>query len=589
MKKIGLQQIFVLIVLLCGSGIVRANAGDLDPTFGGDGKVTTDILTNSDERITSLALQADGKIVAAGLTFGLTVDFALVRYNTDGTLDSTFGASGRVTTDFNGTSDFATAVAIQPDGKIVAAGYFDTNFAVARYNTNGSLDTSFSGDGKVTTDLGLPAYAQGIAIQPNSKIIVAGHTNPVSGTGQTFILRYNTDGSLDPSFDFDGKIIMDFGTDTFTYAVVIDGNNRILVAAAVSGDFALARFNPDGSPDVTFGTAGKVTTDFGGGSVQTYAMAVGPDGKIVVAGYISISSQFDFAVARYNNDGSLDLSFDFDGKTTLDFNGDDDVAQTVVLQPDGEVVLGGYTRGGASTDFAAARFNSDGSLDSTFSTDGKLYIDFFGKDDFIYAGLLQPDGKVVLGGWARDAAGVVRDFALVRCEGDPLPACLYCDDFEDGVLAVDWTYVKGSWSESGGNLVAPAAGKAIAVASPVFAGCTLCSFETSVSVPPAGGKVWMLAWYVNQGEVVEVLINEKKDKIIVKQKHAGSVVAKMKASVTILPNTAYTVAANFDGTVFHLLVDGVEVGTLTAAVAPQPGTIGLKATTNALFGQVLVQ
>lgn len=194
----------------------------------------------------------------------------------------------------------------------------------------------------------------------------------------------------------------------------------------------------------------------------------------------------------------------------------------------------------------------------------------------------------MLAGW--DFVGSVRDFALVRYQGDPLPACLFCDDFEDGILAADWTYVKGSWSESGGNLMAPSTGKGIAIASPAFAGCTLCSFETSVSVPALPkNKVWMLAWYVNQGNDLEVLVNEAKDKIILKQKSGGSVVAKMKASVTLLPNTVYNVQVGFDGSVFSLLVDGVPVGTLTAAVAPQPGTIGLKATTNALFGQVLVQ
>lgn len=366
MKKIAPQYICVIVLLLCFNSILHAGAGDLDLSFDGDGKVNTDFNANSDERATSIAIQSDGKLVVAGVTFGTTANFALARYNTDGSVDGTFGSAGRVTSDFAGSGDYANGVAIQADGKIVAAGIAfvaTQDFGIARYNTNGALDTTFSSDGKVTTEFGQLEAATALAIQPDGKIVVTGYTQNNMGSDSVVIARYNTDGSLDNSFDFDGKIIMDFGVSSAGEAIAIDASGRIVIAGiaynnpGTSNNFGLARFNPDGSVDSTFGTGGKVTTDFAGSVDSAEAVAIQPDGKIVVVGEVNTGISYDFGAARYNSDGTLDLSFNFDGKTTLDISGDDDFPHSVLLQPDGKIVVSG-TGTGASNDFAAARFRT---------------------------------------------------------------------------------------------------------------------------------------------------------------------------------------------------------------------------------------
>ena len=188
--------------------------GSLDTNFDGDGLVITDF-GGFDETVNGLAIQTDGKIVAAGSSnqfeSDTQYDFALVRYNSNGTQDSSFGAGGVVTTDF-GSSDFAHSVAIQADGRIVAAGYTDNDFALARYNRNGGLDTTFDSDGKVTTDFGgSDDVANSVAIQRNGKIVAVGYSYQGDLTGYDFaVSRYNVNGALDASFDSDGKVTTEF-------------------------------------------------------------------------------------------------------------------------------------------------------------------------------------------------------------------------------------------------------------------------------------------------------------------------------------------------------------------------------------------
>jgi uncharacterized delta-60 repeat protein len=286
-----------------------APPGDLDTTFDGDGKVTTDFAASIDQGF-AVALQADGKIVAAGVAVvsGME-DFALARYNTNGSLDPTFDGDGKVTTDFAGDFDQAFGLAIQADGKIVAGGRADVSgtfdFALARYNTDGSLDTGFDGDGKVTTDFVSGSFDQafGLAIQGDGKIVAAGLAS-VSGAAQFSLARYNTDGSLDATFDTDGKVTTDFAGDSdqaFGLAIQADGKSVAVGAAVVSGtvDFALARYNTDGSLNTTFSSDGKVTTDFAGMDDVAYGVGIQANGRIVAAGRVNNSGNYDFGLARY--------------------------------------------------------------------------------------------------------------------------------------------------------------------------------------------------------------------------------------------------------------------------------------------------
>ncbi len=232
--------------------LVRYNTnGSLDTSFDTDGKVTTPVVPGNSDYAYALAIQDDGKIVAAGYTSdGLDADFALVRYNTDGSLDTSFHTDGIVTTDIGADIDIASAVSIQDDGKIVAGGSSwngtDDDFALVRYNTNGSLDTGFHTDGIVTTDMGTGndlAYA--LAIQDDGKIVAAGSS--WNGADNDFaLIRYNTDGSLDTTFHTDGIVITEVGTDDdVAYALAIQADGKIVAAGSssnTSDDFALVRY-----------------------------------------------------------------------------------------------------------------------------------------------------------------------------------------------------------------------------------------------------------------------------------------------------------------------------------------------------------
>jgi uncharacterized delta-60 repeat protein len=422
-RRPGLTLIAAVALVLAIANPAAAPPGDLDPTFDGDGLVTTDFAGDTDQAF-GMAIQGDGKIVAAGnAVVSGNYDFALARYNTDGSLDSTFDGDGLVITDFAGETEVAHGVAIQGDGKIVAAGVafvsgtFD--FALARYNTDGSLDTTFSGDGLVTTDFaGDTDRAFGMAIQGDGKIVAAGFAG-VSGTVDFALARYNTDGSLDTTFDGDGLVITDFAGDAeVAYGVAIQGDGKIVAAglAVVSGidDFALARYNTDGSLDTTFSGDGLVTTDFAGSTDRAFGMAIQGDGKIVAAGFAFVSGTQDFALARHNTDGSLDTTFSGDGLVTTDFAGSFDQVYAVAIQANGKILAAGCVRCfGGTDDFALARYNTDGSLDTTFSGDGKVTTDFAGGTDQAYAVAIQANGRIVAAGTAF-VSGTNLDFALAR-------------------------------------------------------------------------------------------------------------------------------------------------------------------------------
>jgi uncharacterized delta-60 repeat protein/uncharacterized repeat protein (TIGR01451 family) len=420
-RKPHLTLLGAVALVVAMANPAAAPPGDLDTTFDGDGLVTTNFAAAAEAR--GLAIQGDGKIVVAGRVDAPgSRDFALARYNADGSLDPAFDTDGKVTTDFDAGLDFGYAVAIQADGKIVTAGYADVSgtrdFALARYNPDGSLDTAFDTDGKVTTDFaGSADVAWGMAIQGDGKIVVAGLAD-ISGTGDFALARYNPDGSLDTAFAGDGRVTTDFdaGSSDLAYAVALQSDGKIVAAgvAVISGtnDFALARYNTDGSLDTTFDGDGLTTTDFGAGLDQASAVAIQGDGKIVAVGRADIAGAFDFPLARYNPDGSLDTSFDGDGKVTTDFAGDIDLAYGVAIQGDGKIVAAGRAVVSGNRRFALARYNADGSLDTIFSGDGKVTTDFAGSFAQAYGVAIQGDRKIVAAGFAG------ADLALARYQSE---------------------------------------------------------------------------------------------------------------------------------------------------------------------------
>lgn len=285
-----------------GFVVARYNAdGNLDSTFSDDG-IQKMVLVNSSDIPYSAIEQADGKLVVVG--GNLTVNgnlgfFQIARYNSDGGLDSNFASSGR----YSGVpAGSATAVAIQPDGKIVVVGTYANNFVAARFTRNGSLDTFNGSGGRVYTDVGSGTIdiAKTVTVLSSGKILVAGTSN-----GDFALVRYNADGSLDTSFDTDGKLVTDLGgTETLNSMIALADGKFLAAGTDGNNDMVLVRFNSDGSLDTSFDSDGKVTTDLGGWE-EGKSVAVQADGKILLAG----SSDTDFALVRYNTDGSLDTTF----------------------------------------------------------------------------------------------------------------------------------------------------------------------------------------------------------------------------------------------------------------------------------------
>jgi uncharacterized delta-60 repeat protein len=365
--------------------------GSLDPSFGAGGKVTgpSSWLTGAG----AVALQPDGKIVAAGKDYdGSNFHFTLARYKASGSLDKSFGSGGTVTTAFGLPIAGASAVALQADGKIVAAGQLENGaqagFVLARFDAGGSLDSTFGTNGRVTTALagsGPGGVTSALAIQPDGRIVVAG-----SYAGGFALARYDPDGSLDASFGTGGIVttpISGLGSGAAAVALQPDGK----IVAAGSGNtigqynpsFVLIRYDTDGSLDTTFGTNGIASTAFIDPTTcdscgdEAHAVALQPDGKIVAAGDTCQGrGTCEFALARYNGDGSPDTGFGSDGKVTTGFGppGGGDHARAVALQADGKMVAVGSARLGkpSHAKFALARYNPDGSLDTSFGQAGKV-------------------------------------------------------------------------------------------------------------------------------------------------------------------------------------------------------------------------
>ena len=478
MKKIFLPSILFIYCLTT----VHAQSGLLDPTFGTDGIVKTDmgshfnytnfgkqVLMQSDGSIylvfegagvsliekklangspdlsygnngfsvsapiydSHAVMQTDGKVVVAGYTvnpdyYSNQTDFALARFNTDGSLDNTFDGDGIQVTDLN-YRDVVNSVAIQSDGKIIVGGSSISPFpsgsqyiALARYNIDGSLDNSFDGDGIVTTNFGGHEHANSVCIQHDGKIVVGGMVGlDLNSNSDPALVRYNDDGTLDLSFNGIGYQVVNFGTGGVVNSIAVQSNGKIVAAgytlAGSNYNFALARFNPDGSPDISFDGDGLQTTDFGGNNDQATSIAIQLNGKLILAG-ATAGINTNFAIARYNINGSLDNTYSGDGKKVTDFGSANDFINSIAIQSDGKLVALGYTTHGSITHVAAARYTRRGRLDNSFDGNGKL-TDHVRQGDTHYTGTaVQSDGKIVAAGYTWNGSNY--DFALARYNTD---------------------------------------------------------------------------------------------------------------------------------------------------------------------------
>ena len=404
-------------------------AGAPDTTFSGDGRLTL----GAGVSIADLAVAADNRIVAVGGSGGN--HFVAMRFTAAGAFDSTFSGDGKAPIDFAAErEDVARSVGVLPDGRVVAAGMnwadeaggWDTDIVLARFRADGSLDPTFSGDGKaVTADIPDTPYGEeafGLALQGDGKIVLA--------AGESFtVARYNPDGSPDRSFGGDGFASLPFlGGRALATEVSIAADGKILVGGGtVAGeswdstleDFAAARFNADGTVDTSFGSGGRAVTDFYGREDQLRAVAASPGGKVVAVGYAQGGDTNTDAVVRYNASGAPDTSFSGDGKLTGPVSGYSRRVDATAVQGDNKVVVVGTTRTGPNTDFFVARYTESGALDTSFSGDGIAAIDFGGRFDVALDVLVQPDGRIVVGGWSsgdltRPEWQMRSDFAVAR-------------------------------------------------------------------------------------------------------------------------------------------------------------------------------
>src|SRR6266581_953502 len=441
-RSLAISAAAIMLVFSASGQMAQAAGGDLDPTFGNGGQVTTDF-NHSTDIANAVALQPDGKLVVVGQTYKNNdytgEDFAVARYNTDGTLDTTFGVNGKVRTDFPGLAAVASSVVIQPDGKILVAGgafplvTFLGDFELVRYNSNGSLDTSFGNGGIVTTSFpGQGSYAFAVALQADGKIIAAGtdfvnFTNDDSSNTDFALARYNPNGTPDTTFSGDGQVATDFdGFNDDAFSILVQPDGKLVAVGSAKNpatfyDFAAVRYLANGTIDTTFGVAGKVRTDFGHADFdQARSAALQPDGKIVAAGTAIFNNGLSepFAVARYNTNGTLDTTFDSDGKLQINFGSFDQTAYKVLLQPDGKIITVGYPNTESSdSDFLLARCNANGSLDTTFGVGGKVRTSFGDLNGGAYGAVLQPDGKIVAVGFQATATNRFAEFALARYLG----------------------------------------------------------------------------------------------------------------------------------------------------------------------------
>ncbi len=491
MKPTSLSAIILCVVLATLCRVASAAPGDLDLSFGGTG-FRVDAIGSGSGRINELAVHSDGKIVASGVASnGTNNDFALMRYHPDGAIDTTFGSSGIILTDFANESDEAWRIAILNDGKILVSGIVTNSSqpspAFVRYNSDGSLDGTFGVGGKVVASATLGPLsgnaAPSMAIQPDGKILFACQIS----SSNFCILRFNPDGNLDLSFNVTGIVETDFGNGLdYAQDVAVQANGRI-VAACISqigngaSAFGLARYTADGRLDSSFGGTGLVRSISGNvssSSIGANRVFVLENGNILAIGTSRLSN-FRIAVYRYLDNGFLDLTFNGTGfaigtsSLGLGFGRDG------AVQTDGKIVV---VEG--STDFAAWRFNSTGSLDTSFGSGGKVTTSLGAGTDEANSIKIQTDGKLLIAGYS--AVGSVTGFALARYVGvEPAPEIQVeyplGTPLTDGAAALDYGNVLTGTAKSAEFVVKSVGGAALTGLDITFDGPDTADFTVTAS------------------------------------------------------------------------------------------------------------
>lgn len=393
-----------------------------------DWLTTTAFVGSSGARAVGMVVQPDGEYVLTGPVEGNNrFDIGLARYRPDGTLDPTFGNGGIVVPNLGADSQFPSDLVLDSNGRIIVVGNVSSggssDVSVTRLNSDGSLDNSFGTNGTVRIDINTEEGGNAVAIQSTGKIVVAGITN-VQSVSRALLLRLNTDGSLDNSFGNNGIVVDPSNVDHDLRSLVVDPNDRLLVGGYVLNgnqyDFLAARFSASGAIDNSFGSGGRTTVAFGQMSTIAKSLLLQPDGRIVIMGSTTYEMPNLLTAARLLADGSIDTSFGNNGTTMTTFGGTDHSLGSAHLRTDGRIVaFGAIQQPGSDYGFLIAQYLPDGSLDQSFDGDGHIVLQPDVIHDFAFDGTVLSDGRIVVAGTAYLQGAY--DFALATFFPRPTP------------------------------------------------------------------------------------------------------------------------------------------------------------------------
>ncbi|HUR97813.1 MAG TPA: FG-GAP-like repeat-containing protein, partial [Pyrinomonadaceae bacterium] len=416
LRRARISQLVMLVTLItCVTKVSKASSGELDTTFGGTGIVVTDVNNLSNEA-RAMVIQPDGKIIVGGSGLDLT----MVRYNTNGSIDPTFGSAGVVTYSPTPYEESVEAMALQTDGKIVVAGNNNSfadgvfRFIVVRFNPDGAVDNTFGNNGlAIVIAAGSFSSIRSLVLQVDGKILIGGDSRDTGGTSACALARLDASGTLDTSFDGDGKVRTVFEGSTYSgiSALKIQTDGKIVAAGsaefdATSRDFAAARYNIDGSLDSSFGIGGKITTAFSNLDIARDTV-IQPDGRIVLGG--GSNNNAAFTMARYKSNGDLDTTFGVGGKVVLPFGTVESQIMALTLQPDGKFLTAGTSGNFPDRDTTLVRFNNDGTVDQTFGTNGIVVTPITpGSFDEPRAIRLDSNGRILIAGRTEGNFFVIR-------------------------------------------------------------------------------------------------------------------------------------------------------------------------------------
>lgn len=412
------RRVVGLLAVSLGAVSTAAADGMLDPSFGNGGLVVTNfpgVLTG--DSVASLVVLPDGRAVAAGMSndFG-DIRMGVARYLFSGALDTSFSGDGMTTIACPPTGipgGGAADVQLQPDGFLVLVGDCvgpspGRVFWLARLNANGFLDLSFGSGGQVFTPFATDARAVSGLLQPDGRILAVGYLDDLTQPPTIAAARYNVDGTLDPSFGTAGQITLPL-TQPFTVgAAALQPDGKLVIGGTYGSDFGLVRVLLDGALDPSFDGDGLATANFGG-TERGESVIVLPDGRLVLGG----SHNADFGLVRFLPDGSVDSTFGTNGLATAD-SGVSEVPGQLIRLPNGKLLLAGWSDDGAD-DFLLTRLLADGALDTSFGTAGFLRTDFGGPEDHCFAVAMAAPDRILTAGSSIDTSppGTI-DFALAR-------------------------------------------------------------------------------------------------------------------------------------------------------------------------------